>query len=303
MSDNQMPDFIIIGAAKSGTTSLYYYLLQHPQIYLPENKEPFFFSFEGKDLSSYHYEGSMRAASNAITNLSQYQRLFSSAPPAVKKGEASTIYLYEKSTAERIHHHTPGVRLIAILRNPVERAYSHFQNFRRDGLEPLKDFAQAVKHEPTRTQENWFPTYYYIDTGFYARQLTNYLKFFNKSQIKLFLYEDLQQIDGLLSETCSFIGVDPTFHFNTSARFNISGKIRFPWLYKSLKNARALKNLLRKNLSPRIWGAFKNTYDKVIMAGNEPIGLEIKNQLIEVYREDILNLQDLTGRDLSTWLK
>lgn len=302
MSLKRMPDFLIIGAAKSGTTSLYYYLLQHPQIFLPENKEPFFFSFEGKDLSCYHYEGNMRAVSNAITDIDQYQNIFSGAPSNAKIGEASTIYLYENSTAERIHYYTPDARLIAVLRNPVDRAYSHFQNFRRDGLEPLKDFTQAVRQEALRTKENWFPTYYYIDTGFYARQLKNYMQFFKRSQVKVFLYEDLQQVDSLLRETCAFIGVDPAFQFNTNARFNISGKIRFPWMYKSLKNARALKNLLRKNLSPRIWGAFKNTYDKVIMSGNEPIGHEIKNHLIEVYREDILNLQNLIGRDLSTWL-
>lgn len=302
MPHKRMPDFLIIGAAKSGTTSLYYYLMQHPNIFMPKNKEPMFFTFEGEKLDIYHFEGPLDLP-DVVTNIEDYLRLFKNASPEQKIGEASTLYLYDPQTPKRIKHYIPNSKLIAILRNPVDRAYSNYQHYRTVNREPLASFSQAIKAEEFRMRENWYKSYLYIDAGYYSKQILNYLNYFPIQQFKFFLFEDLNDSSAIAKDIFTFIGVDPEIQLDTSARYNISGKLRFPRIYRSIRNARGVKHSMRKIISPKIWGLLKNLFDKFIMVKNEPLDFEIKNQLIQVYREDILNLQNLIGRDLSTWLK
>ena len=144
---SRMPDFLIIGAPKSGTTSLYFYLQQHPQIFLPEKKKPFFFAFENQDMNHYHIYGNMKVINNTIVDLNEYQMLFENIPTNIKVGEASTEYLHIPEAVKNIYSHIPDVKMIAVLRNPVDRAYSHFSHFRRDGYEPCTDFMEAIKEQ------------------------------------------------------------------------------------------------------------------------------------------------------------
>ncbi len=121
-----MPNFLIVGAMKCGTTALYYYLEQHPQIFMSPVKEPNFFCFEGREgLDS----------GNSITDIAAYRGLFRGVSSERAIGEASHCYLYEPRAVERIKHYTPDARLIAILRSPIERAYSHFLHAVRNGTE------------------------------------------------------------------------------------------------------------------------------------------------------------------------
>ena len=128
-----LPNFLIIGAAKSGTTSLYSYLNQHPQVYFSPFKEPRFFALEGKEVN---YQGPSQVVNQkAINTIDEYEKLFAGVTDEVAIGEASTLYLYSPEAPAKIKQYIPQVKLIAILRNPIDRAYSGYCHLVRDGYE------------------------------------------------------------------------------------------------------------------------------------------------------------------------
>lgn len=300
--NKRMPDFLIIGAAKSGTTSLYFYLQQHPQVFLPINKEPFFFSFVGKDVNQFHYEGKEPLTSKVVTDIDNYTSLFQSAPQNARIGEASTLYLVDHDTPQQISRFIPNVKLIAILRNPVDRAYSHYQHFFSENKEPINIFLEAIKAEPRRKQNKWFPSYFYQEAGFYSKHLNNYYSYFDKSQIKVFLYEDLADADKVTREIFEFIGITPDITLNTTAKYNVTGKAKFPWLYYSVRKSNKLKNILRKFISHKVWNGMKHKWDKLMISPYESISKEDRLYLQNIYKADILQLQDVLQRDLKHWL-
>ncbi len=299
----RMPDFLVIGAAKSGTTSLYFYLQQHPKIFMPFMKEPFFFAFEGLDPYQYHFEGKMRSNFKAIVDLEHYQTLFENAPKESLAGEASTLYLYDKNAAERIKYHIPDVKMIVLLRNPVDRAYSHFRHFVRDGFEPESDFTTVIKSEKKRMEENWFPSYYYLDAGFYSIQLKRYFDLFPKNQFKIFLYEDLLDAEQMVREIFEFLGLDTNIRLDTGAKHNRSGLLRFPDLYDSVRNSSRVKPFIRKLIPIKIWSRLREFWEKALIKPIDGLDDKVRPELQKIYREDILELQELIDRDLSRWLE
>ena len=174
-----MPNFFIIGAMKSGTTALYYYLEQHPEIYMSPVKEPNFFCSQEQ-----------RNGADSVTDIGTYQHLFRDVLGQIAIGEASHCYLYDPRAAAEIRRCVPDAKLIAILRNPIDRAYSHFLHMVRTGLEPLGDFAQALHEEEAGAyKERIFQDY--VGRGFYYSQLKRYFGTFDRKQIRFISYEDL----------------------------------------------------------------------------------------------------------------
>ncbi|MDA9981895.1 sulfotransferase [Gammaproteobacteria bacterium] len=180
-----MPNFIIIGGVKSGTTALYHYLAEHSQVYMSPIKEPNFFLFERTHPMQHlamrdHYEAKFfeLALVNSATSWEAYQALFNGVMKEKAVGEASAGYLHAKQVPERIFRYTPNVKLIAILRAPVERAFSHFLFFIRLGVEPTYDFSKAIRTQNCRTER-------YIEVGQYYRALKRYFSLFDKSRIKI----------------------------------------------------------------------------------------------------------------------
>lgn len=298
-----MPNFLIIGAAKAGTTSLYYYLNQHPEIYMSPLKEPHFFSFEGETLS-FRRAGNQPDPINqtAVTCLEQYTQLFQGVTAEKRIGEASPSYLHTPKAAERIKFYIPEVKLVVILRHPAERAYSAFMGQYLNGVqkgEPyLKDFTETVHSEERLMQENWTPIFFYKKLGFYYEQLSYYYRLFPKEQIHVCLNEDLQgDANQVLANIFQYLEVDKQFIPNTSQRAGASGVPKNEFLYRFLKNP-TLKSLL-KPLIPKGMG---QSLEKAML--NKPrMTSEIRQELVALYQEDVLKLQDLIQRDLSNWLR
>ncbi|MDY7015906.1 MAG: sulfotransferase [Cyanobacteriota bacterium] len=294
-----MPNFIIIGAAKSGTTALYQYLQQHPQIYMSPVKEPQFFAFEGEQLN---YQGVGVAINQSITTLEDYQTLFQDAANEIAIGEASALYLYVPKAPERIKYYLPDVKLIAILRNPIERAHAAFLHLIRDGREPFNDFKQALEAEPIRIENHWGFLWRYRDMGFYALQLKRYLKNFDRSQLKIYLYDDfLASPLPLLQDLFDFLGVERGFIPDMSFRPNRSGIPQNKRLHQFLKQKHWLKEMVKPLLPQKTRNRMA---DKLVQSNltKVPIPAESKTQLIGTFREDILELQQILDRDLSHWL-
>lgn len=294
-----LPNFIIIGAAKSGTTALYHYLKQHPQIYLSPIKETEFFAFEGDELN---FKGPGDLPRATITNFVDYQAQFQSVVNEVAIGEASPVYIYSSKAPERIKNYLPDVKLIAILREPIARAYSQYLMFIRDQREPLRDFAQAIEEEKNRREQGWAWGWRYLELGFYYTQLKRYFDIFNSEQIRVYLYDDLQDNPTrVIKDICTFLNVDTKFSPDMSFKPNISGVPQNKLLHSFLRNPNVFKDLLKPFLSAKLRKRLRLNLQNSNLSKPE-LKPEVKEQLLPIFREDILQLQDLIQRDLSPWL-
>lgn len=301
-----MPTFLVIGAAKSGTSSFYMYLAQHPQIYMSPRKEPHFFSYEGEKMDFRGPPGVKLNINLSITDLSNYQKLFAKAPPTAERGEASVAYLYEPKAVQRIRHYIPDAKLIAILRNPVERAFSAYLHVLREGREPARDFMHALDLEPTRIQEKWPLLYRYVDAGRYARQLDRYFQAFRTAQMRVYLYDDLRSDPvGVTQECFRFLGIDPTFVPDVTTRYNESGIPRSRFLQSLLRGPDSLKRLKRRARLYMAGGRLHTTYVHLKSRNliRPTIPPEASHRLKAIFEPEIASLQSAIERDLSRWLR
>ena len=302
-----MPNFLIIGAAKAGTTSLYHYLGQHPEVYVSPVKEPKFFAIKDRKLEFVGPDGELLASpvsesragrNRPIFTLEEYQALFDGLTDEKAAGESSPAYLYVPRAARSIREHIPGVRLIAVLRDPAERAYSAFLHRVREGREPAADFARALREEEGRMRSGWGLGYHYRNRGFYYPQLKRYYETFERDQIQVYLHEDLRDDPvGTAQSAYRFLGVDDAFVPDTSTRYNTAGvprnRLAGTLVTKFNKMAPALRRLPSGVLT-RVKGR--------IFTKPPPLDPRVREELSGAYREDISKLQGLIGRDLSGWL-
>jgi len=300
----KLPNFLIVGAAKSGTTSLYHYLKQHPEIYMPPNKKETFF-FAGKKSSLGMGPGNF--GKYIIKNFNDYKKLFqetdSSKYSAV--GEACVAYLYfYKKSIPNILDYLKNPKIIIILRNPTDRAFSNYLHHVRDGLEQLS-FEKALNSQKKRKEQNWWWGFQLTDVGFYYHQVKAYLNHFN--QVKITLFDDLKKDTiSLVKDMYEFLGVDNSFTPDVSIRYNISGVPKNKFIYRFLREPNILKSIVKpitKALIPQ--EEKRKMIEKVRMRNLQKPQMKPETRLYlkNLYREDILKLQDLIKRDLSSWLE
>ncbi|NJL83829.1 MAG: sulfotransferase [Chloroflexaceae bacterium] len=222
------PNFCLIGAAKSGTTSLYEYLKQHPQIFMSPVKEPRYFGLVG-ETPDFRGPGDAETNRQLVTQTAAYRALFAGVTDEIAIGEASPWYLYLEKAPIQIQQQLPQLKLIVILRHPVERAYSNFLHQVRYRTEPLPTFALALAAEPTRQQNHWRPFWFYKQLGFYHAQLSRYYQRFPREQIRVYLYEDLCDRPNVLFEDLfRFLSVDERFLPNLSEQHNVTYFLAIP---------------------------------------------------------------------------
>lgn len=297
-----LPNFLVIGAEKSGTTSLDDYLGQHPEIYMSPIKEPRFFALEGHDLS-FNGPGDRTAAisRSSVTELDRYQALFEGVSGEKAVGETSPIYLYSPEAAERIRRHLPRAKVIAILRNPVDRAYSAYLQKVKEGREKLS-FARALEEEETRLQNNWAPGWGYKRIGFYLAQLRRYYELFGAEQIRVYLYEDLESDPRcVLRDVFRLLEVDDRFIPDTSRRYNVAAVPRSRVVFELVGRPNPVTSRLGPHL-PKPVGRAAARLRSWNLVRPPRLSAETRRDLVALYRPDILRLQDLIGRDLSGWL-
>ncbi|MGM0581025.1 MAG: sulfotransferase [Bacteroidota bacterium] len=293
------PNFIIAGVARCGTTSLYHYLNQHPDISFSAIKEPKYFS--SKNISFPHKGiADETVDSKVITDKSDYLNLFKHVKTETAIGEASSDYLYyHKYTVDAIFHELGDIPILISIRNPVERAYSAFNNLVRDNRENLT-FSYALDKEDDRLADNWDWMWAYKKGGQYYEGLSHFKSKF--SNVKVILFEDLaENPNKVLKETFKFLNVDPNVTINTATSYSHSGKPKHraaqiladrnnKFIY-NLRTA-AIKILPRKYLENLASKMFEkknmNTKDRIFLK--------------EYFKKDILKTGELINKDLSHWL-
>lgn len=300
-----MPNFFIIGAQKAGTTSLYHYLSQHPQIFMSPKKEPFFFNHEidAKGQVVREAFGGPGPPHVKFANIGEYCALFRGVSGEKAIGEASVLYIYAPGTAERIKRYVPEAKVIALLRNPADRAYSAFLHAVRIGREPLTDFAQALREEEDRIRDNWHYVFHYRTRGLYHAQIERYYEVFGTEKVGVWLYEDLTNDPvGVVQSAFRFLGVDYAFTPDVSTKHN-------PARVPKSQAARSMIRFMNTTL-PFVGKVFPPVSEKarqlvtsLTLIEAAPMDPETRRGLIEGYREDVLKLQELIGRDLSVWLR
>jgi hypothetical protein len=296
-----LPNFLVIGAGKSGTTALHRYLKQHPEIYMSSLKELRFFPFEDRP-PDFRGPGDKEDMEAAVKTIDNYRAHFTGGAHCSARGESSPLYLYYPRSAERIRHYIPDAKLIAILRHPAERAYSQYLMKRRDGREHL-NFGDALAAEEQRASDGWSHHRQYRRRGFYAAQLRPYFDLFKREQLRIYLYEDyVADPVGLMQDIFRFLSVEDSFVPDMSVRHNESKIPRLRALQTFLTEPRPAKSLL-KSFVPKHWSRRVGDQLRRHNITKPPLPETLRRQLIEVYRDDINELQGMLGRDLSHWLK
>ncbi len=298
----RFPNFLIIGAAKAGTSSVFSYLGQHPDVFASPAKEPNYFALAGQR-PSFAGPGDSIINQASITDLDRYQALFRGAGQAAAVGEASTLYLYAPGAATAIRQDIPGARIIAILRDPAERAYSSFLHLRRDGREPAASFEEALDLEERRIQQHWEHLWHYTRLGYYYAQLQRYFEVFPREQIGVWLYDDLEADPArVLREVFAFLGVDPRFEPDMSIRHKVAGTPRSRTLHAVLTQPNPAKTLAKRLLPAgvrsHVYGALMQ---RNVQEHREHMRADTRRRLQALYRDDVERLAALLARDLCAW--
>lgn len=280
-----LPNFLVIGAAKSGTTSLYHYLAEHPQIFMSPVKELSYFAYNDP-----HVQAGWPNFHFPIKTIQQYHEQFSGVRNETAIGDASPIYLESKLASNRVKELIPNIKLIASLRNPADRAFSGYLMHIRQGHGP-DDFTKAF-NENSR----------YVQGGFYYARLKQYYDLFPHRNIKICLFDNLKSDPiELLHELYSFLEVDNSFTPDLKKRYNVGS------LPKSKLVNIFITSLVNSGLKSHTPN-WMNKLGKQILKNNNAktppeFPPELRSKLIHLYREDILKLQDLIDKDLSIWLE
>jgi hypothetical protein len=288
------PDFLVIGAYKSGTSALHHAIRQHPGLFVP-SKEPNFFAFADGVASD------RPVKPGSVVLEKDYLRLFARAGPDAVAGEVSPEYMANPAACPRIAATVPEVRLVAVLRNPVERAYSDYLMYRRDGDERCERFGDALDQQDQRRARG-HPTGYYVGTGFYAAQLRPYFDRFPREQLHVLLHDELRaDHQQALAGVFQFLGVDPSFRPTDTKPVNVSGVATTRMAAAALAARRRLRGVLRPILpeTVKLWGnrAVQRSLDRPELDRAD------RARLAELYRSDVTELGRLLDRDLSHWLR
>src|SRR5579859_1592750 len=203
-----LPDFLVIGAPKAGTTALHTALAAHPGLFMSPVKEPKFFLTDGPPPTRGGGPGDVQTWREHVWRRDDYEALFADAPAGALRGESTPFYLYDHDAQRRISELIPCVKMIVILRDPVERAHSNWTHLWSAGLEPVSDFVRACAQEDVRVAAGWAPFWHYTRLGRYGEQLDRALSLFGREQVLVLRYRLLIDDPGAaLDRICAFLGV------------------------------------------------------------------------------------------------
>lgn len=295
-----LPNFLIVGAAKSGTTSLQAYLDQHPDVFFSPSKEPNYFALTGIPLPQpgpaapdvlYHL-----LYRHSVTDYEAYVSLFDGVGSEWAVGEASVRYLYYPEAPGRIHALLPDARLVAVLREPVSRLYSHYCMNVQYQLEPL-DLQAAIEAEPSRREAAWGWDWHYVAIGRYAEQLDRYFALFDREQIKVVLYDDFvaRPLD-VFREICRHIGVDDGFVPDMSERGKVAYRARNLTLDRWLHWPNPLRASLERHFPRRLVSGAIGRLERWNSAPVPRLDRGLRTDLSRLFHEDVGHLEELLGR-------
>lgn len=300
-----LPDFLIAGVPKAGTTALHAALVPHPELFLPTVKEPKFFLSDGPPPTT-GGPGDVQTYQEHVWRQEDYEALFAPAPGGTLRGEATPFYLYDVQAHERIKSLVPSARLIILLRDPVDRAHSNWTHLWNAGLEPEADFLTACRAEPARIEAGWADFWHYVRLGLYGYQLEHLFQHFPREQVLLLRYKDLKDEPArTLDRVCDFLGVGtgvltaiPKENVNRHVVEDNQVNAVLRWL---LRTGGTLGHRFPVPLRLATRGPILTVLHR--KKGKRPVTTpEERAALLPLFAEDIALLQDVTGERYDDWL-
>jgi hypothetical protein len=291
-----LPDFIVVGAAKAGTTALYWYLADHPQVFMSRVKETNYFAY-GLDEGGHQLYGDPELHHFPITTIDEYERSFEGAEDARAVGEASPIYLECPQSAGRIRDTIPDARIICGLRDPVDRAYSDYLMYLRSRgrrLDPARELTPSAAW--ARPDSHW------MQISMYHEALRRYFDVFPPERIFVFLFDDLKADQaGLVRDIYRFLGADDGFVPDFDTPHNVGGMPASMLLERVFTNDR-LRGAVDPWIPKRAADWARRTRTRNLRRAPR-LPDELAKELRERFRDDIGKTAELIGRDLSLWLE
>lgn len=290
-----LPTFLVIGTAKGGTTAMYWYLDEHPSVFMSQVKETNYFAY-GVDSAGQLLYGDPDVHRFPIRTLPEYQNLFAGAGGAQAIGEASPLYLECPQAPGRIRSLLPSVQLVCMLRQPVERAYSDYLMYlRRRGR------AFNAEQELTSAAAWARPDSRWMQVSRYGEQLARYYDAFPREQLLVTLFDDLKRdATEVVQAVYRFVGVDPSFRPDFGTPHAAGGVPANRWL-EGLLSSRAVLSAVRPLLPTRAANWVRRVRQRNLRKA-PPLPLPLRAELTAHFREDIQRTSDLIGRSLDHWL-
>jgi len=295
----QLPNFLVMGVPKSGTTSLYNYLRYHPQIYLPPRKELHYFT---SDLIKQQVAGpgDDRVAANLCHSLEEYQNFYHEHTDQPCVGDVSPSYFYFTECYQRIKQTLgPQVKLVVVLRNPIDRAFSNYQHLVNAGRETL-DFYQALLEEPQRMAQGYGDFWRYVDHSLYLDKLDQLYSQFSPEQIHLVSFKDLQQApDRVMKDLYNFLQVDATYvAANQHVVYGKGGKKDQKWWMSLFTKSASWKRWVKKILPSSALNRYRQKRDELI-SNTSTTQLALDEQAYQWLQEKFAKDQEIIAATLS----
>lgn len=300
------PDFFVLGAPKAGTSALHAALAQHPSLYLSPVKEPKYYMCGDSPPPAYKGPGDAHSNQEWVWQRERYLRLFDGAPEGTLRGESTPFYLYNRDARRRIATDNPSAKLIAVLRDPVDRAYSNWMHLRMDGLEPVDDIVEAARREQYRIDAGWAPFWHYQGLGMYGRQVADLLDhYFPREQLLLLRYKELvEKPAATLDRVSDFLGVEK------AAVSSVPRDNSRPFVRQGPR-AQALGAVIRTGATvgqffpPTVWRRASKPLIAQLHKGGETrrpaLTPQQRSELLAPHLPDIEILERVTGESFEDW--
>jgi len=297
----------IVGAAKAGTTSLFYYLEQHPQVLVPIIKEPNYYSHINANEDNVLAEGKGPGDNATVWTFKEeeYRSLFPNSKKLERESyrylDASVTNLYSSTAAKGIRESENNAKIIILLRNPIQRAWSHYKHLVRDGRESYS-FEDALKLEQDRINKHWEFSWHYKNMGLYHEQIQRYFQHFEKEQIKVILFSDLiNETKTVLEEVNHFLNLTP-YDYKIETSHNASGSSRSRQLSYLVNQIAGYKKTINKYLPSKLTHKGMQLFRKLNTKQSElKMHKATKNKLQDYFHDSILETGKMINRDLTDW--
>ena len=297
----------ITGAAKAGTTSLYYYLEQHSQIIAPKVKEPHYFSHVNRSETVVFPKGNGRGDGSTIWiyDMEEYRKLF---PNNHKKEQdkcymdAAVTNLYSETASQEIKYFDSEAKIVILLRNPIDRAWSHYNHLVRDGREK-ETFEKGLKLEEERIKKGYEFSWHYKNMGLYDKQVERYLETFPKDQVLILLFEEfITHTSKAMKQVNEFLGLS-AFEYEEIQSHNASGISRSPFLAYSVDQIAGYKKIINQIFPPSVTHKAVQLFRKLnVKKSDEKMQQETREYLRDYFRDSIKRTEKLINQDLSHWI-
>ena len=295
-----LPNALLLGVGKTGTTSVYHYVRQHPQAAVSSIREPNFLMYAG------HLQVPIRGKEPLFKVFTReaYENLYSGYEGRDARMDISPSYfIFPEQTIIGIRQYTPDAMMIVIYRQPADRGYSNYLMHVRMGDEPLPTYAEALEAEKAGIPRIRGQIRTYFDRGLYFQRTKRFLAAFPRGRFLFMFYDDLAaDPKKFMQELFAFLHIQPDFHPDTTQRHNAGAWPRSFYFHRLVTSMNPIKRNLVRLLPTAVRKSLEKKIHSINMSTPPKLDRDLRRELTRQYRDDILGLQELVGRDLSNWM-